>query len=118
MTLPTAIDRAGKQPDKIATLKNILSGCTSIINKNMEVAMINKEKYINNIPQKLKERKQWLWFKIYHNKDKNGNIKMVKIPISPITCDSNEWNKKRIGRILKPHLQVWREADAMDCLLF
>ena len=37
MTLPTAIDRAGKQPDKIATLKKILSGCTSIINKNMEV---------------------------------------------------------------------------------
>ena len=37
MTLPTVIDRAKKQPDKIATLKNILSGCTSIINKNMEV---------------------------------------------------------------------------------
>lgn len=37
MTLPTAIDRAWKQPDKIATLKNILSGCISIINKNMEV---------------------------------------------------------------------------------
>ena len=56
--------------------------------------MINKEKYINNIPQELKECKQWLWFKIYHNEDKNGNIKMVKIPISPITCESNEWNKK------------------------
>lgn len=27
--------------------------------------MINKEKYINNIPQELKEHKQWLWFKIY-----------------------------------------------------
>ena len=35
-----------------------------------------------------------LWFKIYHNEDKNGNIKMVKIPISPIICESNEWNKK------------------------
>ena len=90
MTLPTAIDRAKKQPDKIATLKNILSGFTSIINKNMEVAMISKEKYINNIPQELKECKQWLWFKIYHNEDKNGNIKMVKIPIGPITCESNE----------------------------
>ena len=56
--------------------------------------MINKEKYINNIPQELKERKQWLWFKIYHNEDKNGNVKMVKIPISPITCESNEWNKE------------------------
>ena len=55
---------------------------------------MNKEKYINNIPQELKECKQWLWFKIYHNEDKNGNIKMVKIPISPITCESNEWNKK------------------------
>lgn len=94
MTLPTAIDRAKKQPDKIASLKNILSGCTSIINTIMEVNMINKENYINNIPQELKERKQWLWFKIYHNEDKNGNIKMVKIPISPITCESEEWNKK------------------------
>lgn len=56
--------------------------------------MINKEKYINNIPQELKECKQWLWFKIYHNEDKNGNIKTVKIPISPITCKSNEWNKE------------------------
>ena len=94
MTLPTAIDRAKKQPDKIATLKNILSGCTSIINKNMEVTIMNKENYINNIPQELKERNQWLWFKMYHNKDKNGNIKIVKIPISPITYESNEWNKK------------------------
>ena len=56
--------------------------------------MINKEKYINNIPQELKECKQRLWFKIYYNEDKNKNIKMVKIPISPITCESNEWNKE------------------------
>lgn len=56
--------------------------------------MINKENYINNITQELKECKQWLWFKIYHNEDKNGNIKMVKIPISLITCEANEWNKK------------------------
>ncbi|MFM1514271.1 DNA primase [Helcococcus ovis] len=55
---------------------------------------MNKEKYIKNIPQELKERNQWLWFKIYHNKDKNGNTKLVKIPISPLTCESNEWNKK------------------------
>ncbi|WP_197050058.1 hypothetical protein [Campylobacter sputorum] len=56
--------------------------------------MINKEKYINNIPQELKEYKQWLWFKIYHNEDKNRNIKMVKITIRTITCESNEWNKE------------------------
>ena len=55
---------------------------------------MNKEKYTNNIPQELKECKQWLWFKIYHNQDKNGNTKTVKIPISPITCEANEWNKK------------------------
>ena len=34
---------------------------------------MNKETYINNIPQELKECKQWLWFKIYHNEDKNRN---------------------------------------------
>lgn len=56
--------------------------------------MINKEKYINNIPQELKERNQWLWFKIYHNEDKNGKMKKVKIPISPITYESKEWNKE------------------------
>ncbi|KIS07774.1 conjugative transposon DNA recombination protein [Streptococcus equi subsp. zooepidemicus Sz16] len=56
--------------------------------------MINKENYINNIPQELKERNQWLWFKIYHNEDKNGKMKKVKIPISPITCESKEWNKE------------------------
>lgn len=56
--------------------------------------MINKETYINNIPQELKDCKQWLWFKIYHNKDKKDNAKAVKIPISPITCEANEWNKK------------------------
>ena len=55
---------------------------------------MNKEKYINNIPQELKECKQWLWFKIYHNQDKNGNTKTVKIPISPIAYEANEWNKK------------------------
>lgn len=56
--------------------------------------MTKKEKYIKNIPCELKERSQWLWFKVYHNKDKYGNIKTVKIPISPITFESNEWNKK------------------------
>lgn len=55
--------------------------------------MMNKENYINNIPQELKERNQWLWFKIYHNKDKNGKERIVKIPISPITCESSGWNK-------------------------
>ena len=55
---------------------------------------MNKEKYINNIPQELKECKQRLWFKIYHNQDKNGNTKTVKIPISPIAYEANEWNKK------------------------
>lgn len=55
--------------------------------------MISKEKYYKNIPQELKAYKQWLWFKVYRNKDKDGKIKSVKIPISPITYKSNEWNK-------------------------
>lgn len=55
--------------------------------------MINKENYYKNIPQELKELKQWLWFKIYHNEDKNGKMKAVKMPISPTTYKSNEWNK-------------------------
>ncbi len=59
----------------------------------LEVMMINIENYYKNIPQELKELKQWLWFKIYYNEDKNGKFKAVKIPISPITYKSNEWNK-------------------------
>lgn len=31
--------------------------------KRQEVTMINSEKYIENIPQDLKDRSQWLWFK-------------------------------------------------------
>ena len=94
MTLPTAIDRAKEQPGKIATLKKHFIRLHFYHQHDYGgKKMINKENYINNIPQELKERKQWLWFKIYHNKDKNGNIKMVKIPMSPITCESNELNK-------------------------
>lgn len=55
--------------------------------------MIDRDNYLKNIPQELRKYKQWLWFKIYYNKDKNGKIKVVKIPISPITYKSTEWNK-------------------------
>lgn len=56
--------------------------------------MIKIEKYKQNIPMELREYKQWLWFKIYHNEDKNVKIKTAKIPVSPITCESDEWNKE------------------------
>lgn len=73
--------------------------------------MINKENYIKNISQELKERKQWLWFKIYHNEDKNGNVKMVKISISPITCESNEWNKKENWASFETALEGLERSD-------
>lgn len=63
--------------------------------------MINKETYINNIPQELKDCKQWLWFKIYHNKDKKDNAKAVKIPISQSLVKQMNGTKKRTGQILK-----------------
>lgn len=40
--------------------------------------MISKEKYCKNIPQELKACKQWLWFKVYCNKDKDGKKKVRK----------------------------------------
>lgn len=33
--------------------------------------MIDRDNYLKNIPQELRKYKQWLWFKIYYNKDKN-----------------------------------------------
>lgn len=56
--------------------------------------MINSEKYIENIPQDLKDRSQWLWFKRMVNVDKYGMEKVIKIPVSPITLKSNFWNQK------------------------
>ncbi|MBF0779474.1 MULTISPECIES: DNA primase [unclassified Granulicatella] len=56
--------------------------------------MINSEKYIENIPQDLKNHSQWLWFKRIVNVDKHGMEKVIKIPVSPITLKSNFWNQK------------------------
>lgn len=56
--------------------------------------MINSEKYIENIPQGLKDRSQWLWFKRVVNDDKHRMKKVIKIPVSPITLKSNFWNQK------------------------
>lgn len=49
---------------------------------------------MRNIPQELKNRRQWLWFKKIINVDKHGMEKVIKIPVSPITLKSNSWNQK------------------------
>lgn len=56
--------------------------------------MINSEKYIENVPQDLKDRSQWLWFKRIVNVDKHGMEKVIKMPVSPIILKSNFWNQK------------------------
>lgn len=57
--------------------------------------MINKENYLQNIPQELREYKQWLWFKRIVKVDKWGKEKISKIPISPITLKSDGWNDRK-----------------------
>ena len=57
--------------------------------------MINKENYLRNIPQELRQYKQWLWFKRIAKVDKCGKEKIFKIPISPITLKSDGWNDKK-----------------------
>lgn len=57
--------------------------------------MINKENYLQNIPQELRQYKQWLWFKRIVKVDKRGKEKISKIPISPITLKSDGWNDKK-----------------------
>lgn len=62
--------------------------------KTWEDKMNNIEIYKGNIPKELRKYKQWLWYKIYKNTDKYGNEKTTKIPISPITLSSKDWNNK------------------------
>lgn len=57
--------------------------------------MINKENYLQNIPQELRQYKQWLWFKKIVKVDKWGKEKISKIPISPITLKSDGWNDRK-----------------------
>ena len=57
--------------------------------------MINKENYLQNIPQELREYKQWLWFKRIVKVDKWGKEKISKIPISPIILKSDGWNDRK-----------------------
>lgn len=59
---------------------------------------MNKETYINNIPKELKERKQWLWFKIYHNEDKNGNIKWLRFQSVQLLVNRMSGTKRELDR--------------------
>lgn len=56
--------------------------------------MINKENYLQNIPIELREYKQWLWFKKIRKQDLKGKEKILKLPVSPITLKSDNWNNK------------------------
>lgn len=56
--------------------------------------MINKENYLRNIPIELREYKQWLWFKKIRKQDLKGKEKILKLPVSPITLKSDDWNNK------------------------
>lgn len=56
--------------------------------------MINKENYLQNIPIELREYKQWLWFKKIRKQDLKGKEKILKLPVSPISLKSDDWNNK------------------------
>ncbi|MDD7291151.1 MAG: DNA primase, partial [Veillonella caviae] len=56
--------------------------------------MINKENYLRNIPAELREYKQWLWFKKIKKQDLKEKEKILKLPVSPITLKSDNWNNK------------------------
>ena len=56
--------------------------------------MMNKENYLRNIPAELREYKQWLWFKKIRKQDLKGKEKILKLPVSPITLKSDDWNNK------------------------
>lgn len=56
--------------------------------------MIKTEKYKQNIPVELREYKQWLWFKKIRKMDLKGREKILKLPVSPITLKSSDWNNR------------------------
>ena len=56
--------------------------------------MINKKNYIQHIPIELREYKQWLWFKKIRKQGLKGKEKILKLPVSPITLKSYDWNNK------------------------
>ena len=56
--------------------------------------MINKGNYLQNIPIELREYKQWLWFKKIRKQDLKGKEKILKLPVSPISLKSDDWNNK------------------------
>lgn len=56
--------------------------------------MIIKEKYLKHIPKEMRKYKQWILFKKIRNIDKFGKEKIIKLPLSPITGKSSEWNNK------------------------
>lgn len=60
--------------------------------KRLEVTMINKKNYLQNMPIELREYKQWLWFKKIRKQDLKGKEKILKLPVSPITLKSYDWN--------------------------
>ena len=59
--------------------------------------MIKTEKYKQNIPMELREYKQWLRFKKSKKIDLKEREKTLKIPVSPITLKSSDWNNKENG---------------------
>ena len=56
--------------------------------------MIKTEQYKQNIPMELRQYKQWLWFKKIRKQDLKGKEKILKLPVSPITLKSDDWNNK------------------------
>lgn len=56
--------------------------------------MIKAEQYKQNIPMELRQYKQWLWFKRIRKIDLKGKEKILKLPVSPITFKSDDWNNK------------------------
>ena len=56
--------------------------------------MIKMEQYKQNIPMELRQYKQWLWFKKIRRIDLKGKERILKLPVSPITFKSSDWNNK------------------------
>ena len=50
--------------------------------------------YLNNIPEEMKERKQWLCYKVSSKKLESGEWQYSKLPYSPLAESSKGWNKQ------------------------
>ncbi|HBD64832.1 MAG TPA: DNA primase [Clostridiales bacterium] len=81
----------------------------------MKEILINQ--YKENIPRELQDCPQWILFQKVPRTNRYGEIKFAKIPTSPLTLSSTDWNSKKMWTSFEVALYVLVNSKA-DGLAF